>query len=313
MQPPHTHIFSETRPRCQLPLRDTRSPSASGADRPTAPRAEGTRSRLGERHYPRMRLPSRERKRAVPETEGLQPPRPDPAGARLQIPRASGRCTCFVFPEAFSGLRHGWRLMKKPASRSKAAARPRAERPAVVPPRKRPAGDAGSAAPSEPLDASQQARIFESAAALFHSGQYRTARELFQKAARGPSREVAHAAQLRARMCQRRLEGSELAPQTAEDHYNLAVALVNEHRIEAAEQHLRLALAQSPQSDHLYYVMALCRALGGDLDGAYTHMKRAIELQPQNRIAARNDPDFAEIGQQPPLLELLYPERNRSG
>jgi hypothetical protein len=40
-------------------------------------------------------------------------------------------------------------------------------------------------------------------------------------------------------------------------------------------------------------------------------MKRAIELRPQNRVAARNDPDFAEIGEQPPLAELLYPERTR--
>ena len=183
----------------------------------------------------------------------------------------------------------------------------------MEPGKNEPSGDGGPAAPSELLDAGQQARAFESGAVLFHSGQFRPALELFQKAARGPSREMAHAALLHARMCQRRLEGSEPAPQTAEDHYNFAVALINERRIEAAEQHLRLALAQAPESDHLYYVMALCRALGGDLAGAYTHMKRAIELEPQNRIAARNDPDFAEIGQQPPLVELLYPERSRSG
>jgi hypothetical protein len=40
-------------------------------------------------------------------------------------------------------------------------------------------------------------------------------------------------------------------------------------------------------------------------------MKRAIEFEPRNRTIARNDPDFAEIGQQPPLCELLYPERTR--
>jgi len=203
--------------------------------------------------------------------------------------------------------------MKKPTPRSQAAAKRPVAPPAVKPETKEPSSDGGRAAASKPLDAGQQTRAFESAAVLFHSGEFRAAQELFQKAARGPSREMAHAALLHARMCQRRLESSKPAPQTAEDHYNVAVALVNERRIEAAEHHLRLALAQAPESDHLYYVMALCRGLGGDLDGAYTYMTRAIELEPRNRIAARNDPDFAEIGQQPPLVELLYPERGGSG
>jgi tetratricopeptide (TPR) repeat protein len=171
-------------------------------------------------------------------------------------------------------------------------------------------GDGGRAVAAERLDASEQARAFEAAAVLFHSGQYRPALERFREAVRGPSREMAHAAHLYARMCQRRLDAAD-APRTPEEHYNLAVALVNERRFEAAEQHLRAALAQAPDGDHLYYVLALCRGLGGDLAGAYTHMRKAIELRPQNRVMARNDPDFAEIGQQPPLAELLYPERTR--
>jgi tetratricopeptide (TPR) repeat protein len=163
---------------------------------------------------------------------------------------------------------------------------------------------------AEPFDASRQAQVFESAAVLFHSGQYHSAWELFRQAARGPSRAMVHTAQVYARMCQRRLAAAD-TPRTPEEHYNLAVALVNERRFEAAEKHLRAALAQAPDADHLYYVLALCRGLGGDLAGACTHMKRAIELRPQNRVAARNDPDFAEIGEQPPLAELLYPERTR--
>lgn len=176
-----------------------------------------------------------------------------------------------------------------------------------------PGGDGGPGAAAEPLDAGRQAETFEAAARLFNAGQFQSAHELFRQAARGPSREMAHSALLKARMCQRRLESSAAAPRSPEEHYNLAVALINERRLQAAEEHLRLALVQAPDSDHLYYVMALCRALGGDLAGASTHMRRAIELQPRNRFAARNDPDFAEVSQRSPLLELLYPERARSG
>jgi tetratricopeptide (TPR) repeat protein len=163
------------------------------------------------------------------------------------------------------------------------------------------------------LDTARQKEAFEAAAALFHSGEFQPAGELFRKAARGPNREMAHVALLHARMCERRLAAAEMTPRSADEHYNIAVALINQGRLEPAERHLQEALAQTPDSDHLYYVLSLCHGLGGDLAGAYDHLKRAIELRPQNRIAARNDPDFAEIGQQPPLVELLYPERAESG
>ena len=40
-------------------------------------------------------------------------------------------------------------------------------------------------------------------------------------------------------------------------------------------------------------------------------LKRAIEIQPRNRIAARQDADFAGIANQSPLDRLLYPEKSR--
>jgi hypothetical protein len=47
--------------------------------------------------------------------------------------------------------------------------------------------------------------------------------------------------------------------------------------------------------------------LSGDLTGAYDSLKRAIELQPRNRAAARQDPDLEEILRHPPIHELLHP------
>jgi len=200
--------------------------------------------------------------------------------------------------------------MKKPQPRSRAALRSTAE-PHPVPREPDDGKESGPVAVS--LDTPRQKEAFEAAAALFHTGQFQPAQELFRQAAQGPNREMAHTALLHARMCERRLAAVELTPRSAEEHYNIAVALINQRRLEPAERHLRQALAQTPDSDHLYYVLSLCYGLGGDLAGAYDHLKRAIELRPQNRIAARNDPDFAEIGRQPPLAELLYPERADSG
>jgi hypothetical protein len=37
-------------------------------------------------------------------------------------------------------------------------------------------------------------------------------------------------------------------------------------------------------------------------------LKRAIDLDPRNRVRARNDPDFAEFAHQPAIVSLLFPE-----
>ncbi len=151
----------------------------------------------------------------------------------------------------------------------------------------------------------EQAELFERAIAAFQARDFAAALPLFQRAAEGPGRDVAHSARLRIRMCQQRLSAG-AAPRTPEEHYNFAVALINARKLAEAERHLCQALAQGPEADYLHYALALCRGLAGDLAAARDHLHRAIELNPANRVAARNDPDFAEIGHLPPLAELLY-------
>jgi Flp pilus assembly protein TadD len=76
-----------------------------------------------------------------------------------------------------------------------------------------------------------------------------------------------------------------------------------------ARAHLEQALRLAPGADHIYYALALAQALGGDLASAYENMKHAIELEPRNRIMARQDADLAPLASQPPFDALLYPER----
>jgi tetratricopeptide (TPR) repeat protein len=154
-----------------------------------------------------------------------------------------------------------------------------------------------------------QSRVYEQAIRAFHGGNYAAALRLFEQVADGPSREVAHSAALHARMCTRRLFRPDMTLRTADEHYDYAITLINQRHLEQAERHLLLAIAQSPKGDHLFYALALCRGLAGDLQGAFGNLRRAIEIHPRNRAAARNDPDFAEIARLSPLAELLYPER----
>lgn len=166
-------------------------------------------------------------------------------------------------------------------------------------------GASGAAAVPQQAATVDQIHIYEVAIRLFRSGDFRQAHDWFLKAVQGPDRGVAHRAQIHARMCERRSQQPAPAPNTVEDHYNLAVAMINTRDLERAREHLRCALQLDLSADHVYYALALCEALAGNLQVAYESLKTAIELQPRNRIAARQDADFAPFIHQAPLDRLL--------
>jgi tetratricopeptide (TPR) repeat protein len=171
------------------------------------------------------------------------------------------------------------------------------------------AGREGTAVAAQRLDASKQLDTFEAAMRLFHLRQLPAARQLFETAAAGPELDVAQRARLHMAMCDRRLQQPELELRSAEDCYNYSIALINLRRLAEARTHLERALLMEPNKDHLYYALALAQALGGDLAGAHASLKRAIELEPRNRILARQDADFAHLATQAPFDSLLYPEK----
>jgi tetratricopeptide (TPR) repeat protein len=169
----------------------------------------------------------------------------------------------------------------------------------------------GGPAQATPVDQAQ-AENYERAVQAFQREDYNTALKLFEKAAEGPMREMAHSARLRANICAARMTRRELTLATPDEHYDYAIALMNQGKLSQAEQHLALAVTHAPQADHVYYALALCRGLAGDFTASYMNLKRAIELHPRNRIAARNDPDFSEIAKHPLIATLLYPEARQS-
>ena len=160
--------------------------------------------------------------------------------------------------------------------------------------------------------AQAQLKSFEQAIRLFHARKFGEARELFVKVQAGPNREMAHNADLHTRMCDRRLEQPAVDLKTAEEHYNYGIAMINARNLADACQHLEAALKLEPQADHVLYALALCKGLSGDVSAAHDHLKRAIELEPRNRIAARQDADFAQFSDQPQMQQLLFPERTGS-
>jgi len=144
---------------------------------------------------------------------------------------------------------------------------------------------------------------------LFHTRNMKQARELFEQAALGPERDVAQRSRLHIAMCDRRLEQACVHLRSAEDYYTYGIALLNSRKIAEARTHLEQALSLAPEADHIHYAVAAAQALNGDLIGAHEHLKRAIEIEPRNRLHARQDTDFAHLAHQAPFEALLYPEK----
>ena len=169
--------------------------------------------------------------------------------------------------------------------------------------------DGSATGPKALPDSQRQFACFEAAMRLFHTRDLREARQSFEQAARGPERDVAQRARLHIAMCDRRLEQAGPVLRTAEDYYNYGITLINARNLGAARENLQTALQMAPDADHIQYALGLAQALSGDVAAAHESLKRAIELEPRNRVIARQDADLAPWAGQPPLDSLLYPDK----
>ena len=155
----------------------------------------------------------------------------------------------------------------------------------------------------------KQMAAFEAAMRLFHTRKLKEARDLFHQATTGPERDVAQRSKLHIAMCDRRLQQTVVSLGSAEDYYNYGIALINSRNLPEARAHLEKGLQIAPAADHIHYALAVAQTLSGDLHGAHESLKRAIELEPRNRLSARQDSDLAALVNQPLFSGLLYPER----
>jgi tetratricopeptide (TPR) repeat protein len=192
---------------------------------------------------------------------------------------------------------------RKPTKIEKSMTRPQA------PKNKTPEPAAKNAATAAASQGAKQMAAFEAAMKLFHARKLKEARDLFQQATSGPERDVAQRANLHIAMCDRRLQQATVALGSAEDYYNYGIALINSRNLAEAKTHLEKGLQIDPKADHIHYALAVAQALSGDLNSAHDSLRRAIELEPRNRLTARQDTDLAPLANQPLFSALLYPER----
>ena len=157
-----------------------------------------------------------------------------------------------------------------------------------------------------PSPAELQLKSYEHALRLFSQRKLGEARDRFLETARGPAAHISDKARSYIQVCERRTAVVEVTRNlSAEDHFNHGVERLNARDVEQARAHFGRALTQKPDADHILYTMALCCGLAGDGNGACENLKRAIHLEPRNRILARQDPEFLALASQFPALRLL--------
>ena len=163
-----------------------------------------------------------------------------------------------------------------------------------------------AATAAEPPSATEvQLKLYEQAVQLFAQRKHKEARERFLDVAKGPAPHIADKARSYAQVCERRTSTNEVKLSTAEDHFNYGVERLNARDVELAKHHLGRSLSMDPGADHVLYTLALCCGIAGDGNGACENLKRAIDLEPRNRILARQDPEFSALASQFPGLRAL--------
>ncbi len=118
-------------------------------------------------------------------------------------------------------------------------------------------------------------------------------------------RELHERSVLYLRVCERETAKRPPAPQTVQERVYAATVALNAGDHAAALDHLRRALADSPDSDHAHYIMAVALVSQGQSPEALGHLKRSIELNPDNRSLARQDPDLDDVREEEGFREAL--------
>ena len=150
-----------------------------------------------------------------------------------------------------------------------------------------------------------QMKAWEEGVRQFSLKKFSAAHAHFQEAASGPAAHIADKARSYAQICERRTSGAALELKTAEDHFTFGVERLIARDIDTARKHLDRALVLDPNAEHILFILALCCGLGGDGHGACENLKRAIAIEPKNKVLARQDPEFLVLAQQIPDLRAL--------
>jgi Tfp pilus assembly protein PilF len=108
-------------------------------------------------------------------------------------------------------------------------------------------------------------------------------------------RELHDRARLYLKVCERQTKVPPPPPRTSEERVYAATLALNSGDHARALDLLQGVAADNPEDDHVQYMLAVTHVLSGQDEAALRHLKRAIQLNPENRSLARQEPDFEDL------------------
>jgi tetratricopeptide (TPR) repeat protein len=220
--------------------------------------------------------------------------------------------------KAKAPVRNKVKVLKKKGKASKATPRLQAKTAKLRSRTARKPAPASAAAPAlTAVVPKPPSRQFAGAVAALEAGIRLMYSESYEKAIRAFNKviadypdeaEIQASAKARIQACEKKIqEAGRTVYRSADDHYNIAIALLNRGDLDDAIVHLQQALKLAPKSDHVLYAMAAANALQGNKDQALTYLKQSIHHRPENRFQAVQDRDFAALIDEPAFRELVMP------
>lgn len=145
-----------------------------------------------------------------------------------------------------------------------------------------------------PTDARSHTECFANGMKLFAAGDYAAALEVFERASEGPELSINESARMYARICRQKLDRQRMEFASPAERYAFGRDLLSQGRFTEALACLETAL-KSDETAPLRYALALAAGNIGDPAAAVKHFRRACELDPGIRTAARSDSAFQTL------------------
>lgn len=125
-------------------------------------------------------------------------------------------------------------------------------------------------------------------------------------------KELHERARLYLNVCLRQLRPPDPTPQNADERVYAATLAINDNRYDDGVAELEAVLREFPNHDYARYMLGVAEAFRGNSSVAINHLRRSFELNGENLVQARRDPDLERLRQDEgfrQLLESLAPVR----
>jgi tetratricopeptide (TPR) repeat protein len=107
------------------------------------------------------------------------------------------------------------------------------------------------------------------------------------------------------RICDRE-EAAHKRPAVGNDElYTFGVIAHNRGDYDGAISYFRQSFEKHTNADYIYYSLAASMAMKGDVVEATLNLRKAIELNEENRVYAKNDSDFSSLNSHKEFTDLV--------